>query len=188
MYLKFLKPMLDILIASLALIALSPVLLLTACAVLIEDGRPVFFIHKRIGRNGRKFSIFKFRSMEKDADIVESVAATKLRITGVGSLIRRLNIDELPQLLNVIMQDMSLVGPRPGLAKQVDLHNARRMNGSIGLLPGITGLAQVNSYDGMTTEEKAALDGEYAKTVSLYTDLRVILLTFRYLLKRPPTY
>lgn len=163
-------------------------MLLAAAAILIEDGRPILFVHERTGRGGKGFQIFKFRSMVKDSAIAESAQATTLRITRVGTIIRRLNIDELPQLLNVLRQEMSIVGPRPGLPTQTDLHNLRRTNGAIDLLPGITGLAQIRSYDGMTTKAKAELDGDYAQSISLLTDIKIVLSTFLYFLKRPPTY
>ena len=188
MYLRMIKPAIDISISVFALGFLFPILLLAAAAILIDDGLPTLFVHERIGRGGRRFQIFKFRSMGKDSAIVESTQATTLRVTRVGAVIRRLNIDELPQLFNVLRQDMSIVGPRPGLPTQTDLHDLRQANGSIDLLPGITGLAQIRSYDGMSTEVKAACDGDYAKSVSLITDIKIILSTFLYFLKRPPTY
>ncbi len=188
MYTRVLKPTIDFSIAVLALVFLSPIMLITAAAILIEDGRPILFVHERTGRGGRGFQIFKFRSMGKDSAIVVSAQATSLHVTRVGTVIRRLNIDELPQLFNVLRQDMSIVGPRPGLPIQSDLHSLRRDNGASELLPGITGLAQVRSYDGMATEAKAAIDGDYAKSVSLVTDIKIIVSTFLYFLKRPPTY
>lgn len=188
MYLRVIKPMIDIMIAVFSLALLSPILLITAVAILIEDGRPVLFVHERTGKGGKGFQIFKFRSMGKDSEIVESAQATTLPVTRVGAVIRRLNIDELPQLFNVLRQEMSIVGPRPGLPTQTDLHDLRRSNSAIDLLPGITGLAQIKSYDGMTTEAKAAFDGDYAQRVSLMTDFKIVLSTFLYFLKRPPTY
>lgn len=188
MYLRLIKPVIDISIGVVALVLLSPILLFTAVAILIEDGRPILFVHERTGRCGKGFQIFKFRSMEKESAIVESAQATTLHVTRVGVVIRRLNIDELPQLFNVLRQDMSIVGPRPGLPIQTNLHDLRRANGAIDLLPGITGLAQIKSYDGMTTEAKAAFDENYAKSVSLMTDMKIILSTLMYFLKRPPTY
>lgn len=188
MYLRIIKPTVDISIAAFALVLLCPIMLLAAAAILIEDGQPILFVHERTGRGGKGFQIFKFRSMGKDSAIVESARATTLRVTYVGAIIRRLNIDELPQLFNVLRQEMSIVGPRPGLPTQTDLHDLRQANGAIDLLPGVTGLAQIRSYDGMTTKAKAALDGDYAKSVSLLADIKIILSTFLYVLKRPPTY
>tara|TARA_B100000614_G_scaffold236400_1_gene233903 strand:- start:959 stop:1525 length:567 start_codon:yes stop_codon:yes gene_type:complete len=188
MYLRLIKPGLDILLAFVALVCLSPVLFVTAVAIMIEDGRPVLFVHERAGRAGKGFKIFKFRSMAKGSAIVESAQAATLRVTRVGAVIRRLNIDELPQLFNVLRQEMSIVGPRPGLLTQTDLHALRQACGASDLLPGITGLAQVKSYEGMTTKAKADFDCDYAKSVSFFTDVKIILSTFLYFLKRPPTY
>lgn len=188
MYVRVIKPAMDVVLALTALILLSPIMLIAALAILIEDGRPVFFIHERTGCDGRPFKIFKFRSMRKNTAVVPSTDVDQIRVTKVGALIRRLNIDELPQLFNIVQQQMSIVGPRPGLPSQTDLHEARRANGAIVLRPGITGQAQINSYDGMTTEAKAAFDGEYARRISFWTDLRIIFLTIRYLFRPPPVY
>lgn len=188
LYASFVKPSLDAVLAFTAIVVLSPLLLVVAVAILLEDGRPVLFVHQRTGRHGRPFKIFKFRSMSKDARILPSSDAAALRVTNVGVIIRRLNIDELPQLINILLFQMSFVGPRPGLPSQADLHEARRANGALALRPGITGLAQVNSYDGMTTKTKADFDGAYASRLTLWTDLQVALLTVRYILKPPPVY
>lgn len=188
MYQKTFKPLIDMVFGIVSLVVLSPILVGAALAILIEDGRPIFFVHERIGKGGRPFQIMKFRSMEKNSRILPSADASDLRTTRVGRVIRRLNIDELPQLFNVIRQDMSLIGPRPGLPSQTDLHNSRHANGSIELRPGISGLAQINSYDGMTVDEKAAWDGRYAETISFVTDVKIVSSTIGYLRKRPPAY
>ncbi|QIQ87544.1 sugar transferase [Erythrobacter sp.] len=188
MYVRVFKPAIDVVLALTASMVLSPLMLAAALAILIEDGRPVFFIHERVGREGRVFKIFKFRSMGKNTAVVPSTDVAQHQVTKVGALIRRLNIDELPQLFNIIQQQMSIVGPRPGLPSQTDLHEARRSNGALALRPGITGQAQINSYDGMSTEAKAVFDGEYARCISFWTDMKIILLTVRYLLKPPPVY
>lgn len=188
MYVRVFKPAIDVVLALTASVVFSPLMLVVALAIMIEDGRPVLFIHERIGRDGRVFKIFKFRSMGKNTAVLPSTEVAQKQVTKVGALIRRLNIDELPQLFNIIQQQMSIVGPRPGLPSQIDLHEARRSNGALALLPGITGHAQINSYDGMSTEGKAAFDGEYARRISFWADIKIILLTFRYLLKPPPVY
>lgn len=188
MYVHFVKPLFDVVLAIIALIVLSPIMLVAALAILIEDGRPVLFVHERTGRDGRPFRIFKFRSMGKNSEVVPSADGSKLQITKVGAVIRRLNIDELPQLFNIVGQQMSIVGPRPGLPSQTDLHEARKENGAIALRPGITGLAQVKAYDGMTTQAKASFDGEYARDVSLWTDIRIVLDTVLYLFRKQPVY
>lgn len=188
LYQRVFKPCLDFALAALALIVLLPIILVTALAILIEDGRPIFFVHERIGRNGGLFRIYKFRSMSKDAEILPSIIAGSLRVTKVGAIIRRLNVDELPQLLNVLNNEMSIVGPRPALPSQMQLHNARRENGSSALKPGLTGLAQIKSYDGMSTQHKAKWDGEYARYQSFWLDIKIMFLTVGYLFRRQPTY
>ena len=188
MYVRVFKPIIDVVLALAALTALSPIMLIAALAILIEDGRPVLFIHDRTGRDGRNFRIFKFRSMRKNTALVPSTDVAQLQVTKVGALIRRLNIDELPQLFNIVLQEMSIVGPRPGLPSQTDLHEARRTNGAMALRPGITGHAQVNSYDGMSVEAKAGMDGEYVRELSFWTDVKIIILTVRYIFRPPPVY
>ncbi len=178
----------DIASSGLALLVLSPVLLATAVAIRIEDGGPALFRQARLGRAGGHFTVFKFRSMAVGSANVPSAAGTALPITRVGRFIRRTNIDELPQLLNILRGDMSVVGPRPPIPSQEALITDRRRTGALALRPGLTGLAQIKSYDGMPEAEKAEWDGRYAARVTLAGDLRIILRTFGYLLHRPPVY
>ena len=113
---------------------------------------------------------------------------TILNVTSFGKFIRRTNIDELPQLVNVIKGDMSLIGPRPPIPTQHNLIALRRDNGSLKCKPGLSGLAQVNSYDFMPETEKAKLDGIYAQSISFVNDLSIIIKTLGYMTKKPPTY
>jgi len=188
MYQNIFKRAIDIILSLSALTLLFPLLALIAIAIYLEDRGKIIFRQKRVGVNGTTFELLKFRSMPEDTDEFESAHAHGLAVTRVGRYIRRTNIDELPQLINVLRGNMSLVGPRPPLASQVRLCEFRRENGSIGCLPGLTGLAQVNGYDGMPDEEKARWDGEYAKTMSLFNDAKIVLRTFGYLRKNPPVY
>jgi O-antigen biosynthesis protein WbqP len=178
----------DIALAAAALFCLSPLLAITALAVRLEDGGPALFRQQRIGLGGRLFRLVKFRSMPVSTRDVPSTEARSLTVTRVGRLIRRTNIDELPQLFNILKGDMSIVGPRPALQSQTRLTELRRLNGALGCRPGLTGLAQVNSYDGMPEDEKARFDGDYAARVSFGRDISIILRTFVYLTRRPPTY
>jgi len=187
-YERTLKRLLDLLIAVPALLLLSPVILLTSLFILLEDGRPVLFRQVRVGRDSRNFTIFKFRSMPVTTPNVPSADAAKLKVTRVGGFIRRSNIDELPQLFNVLRGEMSIVGPRPGLPVQESLMGMRRARGVSRLKPGLTGLAQVNSFDGMTDEQKVEWEARYASNVSLLADLVIVLRTFGYLLRKPPVY
>ena len=152
--------------AATALIVLSPFLLLAALCIYVEDRGPIFFRQRRIGRGGEQFEFLKFRSMPVNTDEVASADADKLAVTRTGKFIRRTNIDELPQLINILKGEMSLVGPRPAIPAQESLCLMRRDNGASDCPPGLTGLAQVNAYDGMPETEKAQWDGEYAAEVS----------------------
>ena len=187
-YNPFGKRLFDIVASIGAVIALSPVMLATAFALRLEDGGQALYISERVGKNGELFRCLKFRSMPVDTESVPSASSDALTVTRVGRIIRRANIDEIPQLLNILKGDMSIVGPRPALVSQTQLLALRQANGAAERLPGLTGLAQVNSYDGMPEAEKAHFDGEYAKRVSFGTDLKIILRTFRYLTKPPPVY
>ncbi|MEP6847777.1 MAG: sugar transferase [Acidobacteriota bacterium] len=188
MYRKFLKRFLDIVLSAAGLVTASPIMLAVAAAIYFEDRGKVIFRQKRIGSNGAVFEVLKFRSMPENTDDVESAKATELPITKVGRFIRRTNLDELPQLINVIRGDMSLVGPRPPIPSQLGLCRLRESNGSIACRPGMTGLAQINGYDGMPDEEKARWDGKYAETLGLVADAKIVLKTFGYLKKKPPVY
>ncbi len=188
MYSERFKRLFDVTAAALGLLLLSPLLLLVAWLIRRSDGGPVFFRQPRVGAMGRRFVMLKFRSMPVDAPQIPSGAAGGLPVTRIGKLIRRLNIDEVPQLINVLCGEMSLIGPRPALPEQTDLLALRRQNGAWRLRPGLTGLAQVHAYDGMPTAEKAAYDGAYCARLSLFGDLKILARTLPYLLKQPPVY
>lgn len=187
-YQLFGKRLLDIVLSAGSLAALSPVMAVAALAILIEDGRPVLFVHERVGHNQTTFRLLKFRSMRKDAANVPSALADDSIITRSGRVLRRTNLDELPQLVNILRGDMSIVGPRPGVGSQTELMALRQEGGAYSVRPGLTGLAQVNSYDGMSDDVKAKYDIEYVNSVTLWRDLAIVLRTFSYLLKPPPKY
>ena len=188
MYLPFGKRLFDILASLTAAVILSPVLLVLALLIKIFDPGPFIFRQKRVGRKGIIFEFYKFRSMPVNTGDIPSDQVGKVKLTWIGSLIRRTNIDELPQRFTILMGDMSLVGPRPPLSSQEELINHRKSNGSIVCRPGLTGLAQISSFDGMSVAQKAELDGQYAQSISLINDILIILKTFSYLLKPPPVY
>jgi O-antigen biosynthesis protein WbqP len=182
------KRLLDIVASSAALVVLSPLLAVIALAILLDDGRPVIFRQRRVGRGGVEFVLLKFRSMPTGTAEIPSGQLAAPRITRVGRFLRRTNLDELPQLVNILRGDMSVVGPRPPLPSQTELVDLRRRSGALECRPGLTGLAQVSSYDGMSAEEKASYDGDYVKSMSFLNDMRIVWQTVGYLRKTPPVY
>lgn len=178
----------DALLSAAATALLSPVLLITAVLIRADDGGPVIYRQTRIGRDRKPFVILKFRSMPTSTQVAPSATMGTASVTRVGRFIRRLNVDELPQLINILRGDMAIVGPRPALADQAALIDMRAAGGAMRLRPGLTGLAQVGSYDGMPDTAKAALDNQYAERVTLLQDITIIARTVGYLLKPPPTY
>ena len=173
------KRLTDIVLSLTALAVLSPVLLLAAFAVLFESGFPVFFSQTRVGLGGREFGMFKFRSMVKNAASIGPyfTDANDARITRVGQWIRRTSIDELPQIINVLLGDMSLVGPRPDVPVQKALYSSEDWTRRCSVRPGITGLAQVSGRSDMSFEQRLALDLDYARQVSWWRDVKIMWWT-----------
>jgi exopolysaccharide biosynthesis polyprenyl glycosylphosphotransferase len=177
------KRCLDVLVSALLLVLLAPLMLIIAIAIKLESRGPVFFRQRRPGRNCRQFSVIKFRSMYADAgvELADSGAIVKLRddarTTKVGRLLRRFSLDELPQLVNVFLGDMSLVGPRPLLTEEsaavAEEWHARRYD----LRPGLTGLWQVQGRSENPFEERMRLDYQYVAGWSLSRDLEILLAT-----------
>jgi len=188
MYVSFGKRLFDMLFAAISLIVFSPLMMLIAIMIILFDPGPVIFKQRRIGKDGREFWLYKFRSMPVNIRDIASDELGSLKLSWIGRLVRRTNIDELPQLLNILIGDMSIVGPRPPIPAQTELITARRKNGALKCRPGLTGLAQINSFDFMPPEQKADYDGQYARGISFKKDLGIILRTFGYLLKPPPVY
>lgn len=188
MYRRWLKRCLDIALAGLGLILLSPLMLLVAISIKALDPGPIIFVQRRVGVDGRSFDFLKFRSMPCGTPEMTSDQVAELKLTVIGRLIRRTSIDELPQLVNVLRGDMSLIGPRPPIESQAELIALRRASGALACRPGLSGLAQVNSFDNMTVQEKAVLDGEYARRLSFALDVAILFRTILYLLRPPPKY
>lgn len=182
------KRLLDLALAGVATLALSPLMLAAAAAVWVEDRGAPLFRQQRIGRDGVPFTLLKFRSMPAGSANVPKTDGARIQVTRVGRFLRRSNIDELPQLFNILAGQMSIVGPRPALPVQDLLVALRGASGALSCAPGLTGLAQVNSHDGMSIEAKAEWDAQYASAITLTGDLRIILRTFGYLLRPPPVY
>ena len=181
-YSKYIKRALDFIISLLALTVLSPLLLvLTLVGAVKMRGNP-FFVQERPGRNGRVFRLIKFRSMtnkKKNGELLPD----EERLTGYGRFLRRTSLDELPELLNILVGHMSIVGPRPLLVKYLPLYNehqARRHE----VRPGLTGWAQVNGRNSITWEQKFDYDVWYVDHVSFALDFRIVMMTVRSVLKR----
>lgn len=173
------KRLMDFALSLAALLVLAPVLLAVAAAVALESGLPVLFRQVRVGRRGREFRIYKFRSMVKDAAAIGPyhTASDDPRITRVGRFIRRTSLDELPQLLNVLQGDMSLVGPRPDVPAQRSLYSASDWAERCSVRPGITGLAQALLRSEATPQQRLDFDLRYVREQSLALDLRIIAWT-----------
>ena len=171
----------DIVLSLAALLVLAPVLLGAAVAIALETGFPVLFRQTRVGLNGREFSMYKFRSMVKNASQVGPYFTTDNdpRITRVGRFIRRTSIDELPQVINVLMGDMSLVGPRPDVPVQRSLYTEADWVERCSVRPGITGLAQAMYRSDSTEYQRLEADLRYAREASLWLDLKICWWTLR---------
>ena len=181
-----LKRGLDFLISTLAILFLSPVLILIALAIKIDSKGPVLFKQKRVGKDKKHFMIYKFRSMYVDAPSDMPTHLLKdpsAMITRVGAFLRKTSLDELPQLINIFKGEMSIVGPRPALWNQYDLIEERDKYGANQIRPGLTGWAQINGRDELEIDEKSKLDGYYVQHMSLGLDAKCFLGTFISVLK-----
>ena len=172
--------MLNRIAALILLIILSPIFLLVGLLIFIQDGFPVFFKQKRVGVNYSFFYIYKFRTMKKDTPNVAThlLANPEQYLLKIGGLLRKLSLDELPNLINIIKGEMVFVGPRPALYNQDDLMALRVAAGVEKLIPGITGWAQVNGRDELSLEQKVALEKEYLLKKSLFIDFQILIKTF----------
>ena len=171
----------DIVLAMAALLALAPLLLGAALAIALETGLPVLFRQTRVGLNGREFGMYKFRSMVKNAAQVGPYFTTDNdpRITRVGRFVRRTSIDELPQLINVLKGEMSLVGPRPDVPAQRSLYTPVDWAQRCSVRPGITGLAQALYRSDSTEVQRLDADLRYTREASLWVDLKICWWTLR---------
>ena len=161
-------------------ILLLPVFFITSVLICLEDGLPIFFIQKRVGKDNKLFHIFKFRTMSKDTPDIPTHMLKKVNVsyTQLGPILRKLSIDEIPQLFNIILGDMKFIGPRPALYNQEDLIQLRKEKDIHSLYPGITGWAQVNGRDNISISKKVELDLYYKNNKSAYLDVKILLLTF----------
>lgn len=177
-YEKYIKRLLDFTLSLLALIVLSPVLLITALLVRTKLGSPVIFCQERPGRDGRIFHLYKFRSMTDQRDENGQLLPDSVRLTAFGKKLRATSLDELPELINILRGDMSIVGPRPLLVKYLPLYNEEQRHRH-DVRPGLTGWAQVNGRNALSWEEKFRLDVWYVEHISFWTDVKVILTTVK---------
>ncbi|WP_298472013.1 sugar transferase [uncultured Psychrobacillus sp.] len=184
-YRKYLKRALDIICSGLALLILSPVFLIIALAIKLDTKGPVIFTQKRVGKDKEPFKIYKFRTMltledsfYNDGTPIENYD----RITKVGNLLRKTSMDELPQLINIFLGDMSIVGPRPTLSYQVEKYNANQVK-RLEVKPGLTGHAQVSGRNSLSWDEKIQCDIDYVDRITFLRDVKIILKTVLVVLK-----
>lgn len=182
-YEKYIKRPQDIVCSLLALIVLSPVIAVTAVLVHIKLGTPVIFTQERPGRDGRIFKLYKFRTMTDQRDENGKLLPDKLRLTRFGKMLRSTSLDELPELVNILKGDMSIVGPRP-LAVQYLPYYTEEESHRHDVRPGLTGMAQVNGRNALSWEEKFAYDLSYVRRITFMGDLRIIAGTVVTCLKK----
>lgn len=180
MYKHFFKRLIDILLSFIAIVILLIPIAIISLIILITDPGPVFFKQKRFGKNKKYFKILKFRTMKVDTP---DVPTHKLKnpeqyVTGIGKILRKLSLDELPQIFNIFIGQMSFIGPRPALWNQGDLIKLRDKYHANDVRPGLSGWAQINGRDDVSQKVKAKLDGEYMKNLSFLFDCKCFFGTF----------
>lgn len=176
----FFKRLIDIILSLIGLIILIPFFIIFAIIIKCESKGPVFFKQKRFGKNKKFFMIYKFRTMRNDTPKdtpTHMLQGAENYITRFGGLMRKTSIDELPQIMNIIKGDMSIIGPRPALWNQDDLVEEREKYGANNVRPGLTGLAQISGRDELAIPIKAKFDGEYVEKMSLWFDLKIFFKT-----------
>lgn len=181
------KRFFDMLLSFLGLCVLLIPMLLIAAAIYLDDPGAVFFSQYRVGRNGKRFKLYKFRTMKQNTP--KYMATAELQesndyITHVGRILRMFSLDEIPQLFNVLKGDMSLIGPRPLISDEYEIHAMRMRFGVYTIRPGITGLAQINGRDQITAERKLRMDVEYLRHFGVWTDIKILLATLPKILTR----
>lgn len=183
MYKKFFKRTLDLIISLFALIILCPILFIISIILFVSNkGSGIFFTQERPGKNGKLFKVIKFKSMTDEKDKNGILLENDKRITKIGKIIRKLSIDEIPQLFNVVKGDMSLIGPRPLLSRYMMLYNDEQKRRHE-VRPGITGWAQINGRNNITWEEKFQMDIWYVDHYSFLLDLKIFFKTIQKTLK-----
>ncbi|WP_368378788.1 sugar transferase, partial [[Clostridium] symbiosum] len=183
MYRKYIKRLLDIMMSAAGIIVLSPVMLVTAFLVRIKLGSPVIFKQKRPGKNEKIFEMYKFRSMTNERDQDGNLLPDEVRLTEFGKTLRATSLDELPELFNILKGDMSVVGPRPQLVRDM-VFMTQRQRKRHSVLPGLTGLAQVNGRNNISWEEKLKWDLQYVNHVSFRADILIIIKTIQKVIQK----
>lgn len=175
------KRVADFVISLISILILSPLLLALSLIILIADGTPVLYKQQRIGKDEKLFTIYKFRTMKNGTRVAASgdLTESEAQIIPGGRLLRKLSLDELPQLFNILKGDMSLIGPRPLIPEETDIHELRQQYNVYSVRPGLTGLAQINGRDRLSSEEKALLDKEYVENCGVAADLAILFKTVR---------
>lgn len=186
MYGKFVKRLIDIIVSGLGLIILSPVLLILCILVRVKLGSPVLFTQERPGKDEKIFKLYKFRSMTDERDENGELLPDEVRLTRFGKLLRSTSLDELPELLNILKGDMSLIGPRPLLVRYLPYYTEEERHRH-DVRPGLTGLAQVNGRNALGWEDRFAYDLQYVKNLSFGMDIKVLGMTVGKVLQRSGT-
>ena len=182
MYKFFFKPLLDFILSLLGLIISSPLFLIVFIALLFANKGKVFFLQNRPGKNEKIFKIIKFRTMNDKRDAQGNLLPDEERLTNIGKLVRKTSLDEIPQLINVLLGNMSLIGPRPLLPEYLPLYNDFQKKRHL-IKPGITGWAQINGRNGVEWEKKFMFDVWYVENMSFFLDLQIMFLTLKKVLK-----
>ena len=182
-YQLFGKRILDILLSGIALIVLSPIILIVGFLVRIKLGSPIIFKQERPGKNEKIFKLYKFRTMTDERDHNGEYLPDEIRLTKFGKMLRATSLDELPELWNILKGDMSIVGPRPLLVEYLPLYSEKQRKRH-NVRPGLTGLAQVNGRNAISWEEKFDLDVYYVDKISFFNDLIIIIQTCKKVIKK----
>ena len=182
MYKFFFKPLLDFILSLLGLIISSPLFLIVFIALLFANKGKVFFLQNRPGKNEEIFKIIKFRTMNDKRDAHGNLLPDVERLTTIGKLVRKTSLDEIPQLINVLLGNMSLIGPRPLLPEYLPLYNDFQKKRHL-IKPGITGWAQINGRNAVEWEKKFMFDVWYVENMSFFLDLQIMFLTLKKVLK-----
>lgn len=183
MYRRFGKRLFDIISSFLAILFLCPIILIIAILVRLRLGKPILFKQKRPGRNEIIFTLYKFRTMTNQRNSSGESLPDEIRLTHFGKILRATSLDELPEFINILRGDMSIVGPRPLLVEYLPRYNEVQKHRH-DVRPGLTGLAQINGRNSISWEDKFELDLEYVKKVSFYKDTKIILITVKRIITR----